>query len=274
MSLNIQTKKADLFRKQHRDKKLLVLPNIWDPLSAKLVAALGFPSLATASIATAISNGYQDGEKIPFAKLLKVVKQITDAVSVPVSVDMERGFARTLPQLRKNVALLIENGAIGINIEDGKPDGRGLTSPEEHCRKIEAIKETGIKLGVAIVINARTDIFLQKHHEDILPMAAARANVYREAGADCFFPVLINDFASIAHLVQEAQMPVNVLLTEPINDLQKLESLGVARVSVGPGLLKHSLSAMKKEAEGLLNYRSEEFFRPDMVSGKLLEQLI
>lgn len=75
MSLNTLTKKADLFRKQHREKKLLVLPNIWDPLSAKLVAALGFP-LATASIATALSNGYQDGEKIPFPKLLKVVKQI------------------------------------------------------------------------------------------------------------------------------------------------------------------------------------------------------
>ena len=91
-----QTVKAELFRKQHLSGKLLVLPNIWDSLGARLLEQVGYKSVATASVATALSNGYLDGEKIPFNQLLKVVHQITTAVSLPVTVDIERGFADSI----------------------------------------------------------------------------------------------------------------------------------------------------------------------------------
>ena len=92
-----QAEKAEQFRAQHFDKKLLILPNIWDALGAKLIQQVGFQSVATASVATALSNGYPDGEYIPFAELLTVVKKISSAVDLPLTVDIERGFADTIP---------------------------------------------------------------------------------------------------------------------------------------------------------------------------------
>src|SRR5437773_10363952 len=113
-----QSAKAALFRNQHHALKLLVLPNIWDALGARLIKKIGFPSVATASVSTALSNGYRDGENIPFSQLLNIVNRIAAAVDLPLTVDIERGFAETIPQLQANIRLLIENGAVGINIED------------------------------------------------------------------------------------------------------------------------------------------------------------
>jgi 2-methylisocitrate lyase-like PEP mutase family enzyme len=105
-----QAEKAERFRAQHLDEKLLVLPNIWDSLGAKLIQQVGFQSVATASVATALSNGYPDGEHIPFAELLNIVHKISSAVDLPLSVDFERGFADTDDQLKENIRLLIEHG--------------------------------------------------------------------------------------------------------------------------------------------------------------------
>src|SRR3954463_4654557 len=129
-----QAEKAEMFRAQHLDKRLLVLPNIWDSLGAKLIQQLGFQSVATASVATALSNGYLDGEQIPFEELLAVVHKISSAVHLPLSVDIERGFADTNHQLKENIRSLIEQGAIGINIEDSWRDHKGLNSITDQCK--------------------------------------------------------------------------------------------------------------------------------------------
>lgn len=102
-----QADKAEFFRNQHRSGKLLLLPNIWDPLGAKLMEKAGYHSIATASVATALSNGYLDGEKIPFVQLLNAVDRITAAVSLPLTVDIERGFADSLLLLKENIRLQI-----------------------------------------------------------------------------------------------------------------------------------------------------------------------
>src|SRR5450432_537965 len=106
----IQAAKAEQFRAQHLAEKLLVLPNIWDALGAKLIKQVGFLSVATASVATALSNGYLDGERIPFSALLEIVLKISSAVDLPLSVDIERGFADSIVDLKENIRLLIENG--------------------------------------------------------------------------------------------------------------------------------------------------------------------
>lgn len=268
-----QFDKATSFREQHNAERLLLLPNIWDALSAKLVAALGFPSLATASASVALANGYPDGEHIPFAKLLEIVRQISGAVSLPLTVDMERGFANEIPQLKENIKLLIEAGAIGLNIEDGFGRGKGLRSMLEQCKRIEAIREVSVRYGLPLIINARTDIFIQSTADNQIEEAITRSNAYKAAGADCFYPILINNYDHLSAIMSKTSIPVNVLLLKSVSDLKKLENMGVARVSVGPQLLKLALAKIKNAAEGLLNYDTTAFFDQDMISADFIDRL-
>jgi 2-methylisocitrate lyase-like PEP mutase family enzyme len=270
-----QAEKAELFRKQHQNDKMLILPNCWDALSARLIEAVGFPSVATASVATALINGYADGEKIPFQVLLKQIREITTAVNVPVSVDLERGFAEDLEKLKENIKALIDNGAIGLNIEDGLSDGKGLVNLDQQSRIIATIRETGIQCGVPIVINARTDLFLQSKTDSyLIPEAIRRITKFKDAGADCAYPIFINSYETIETLVQETGFPLNILLLKPVSDLARLEKLGVARVSVGPGLIKAALTKIKNSAAGLMRYTAEEFFKEDFISNDFLKTLI
>jgi 2-methylisocitrate lyase-like PEP mutase family enzyme len=273
MSLT-QKEKAEIFRQQHTAEKLLVLPNVWDTLTAKLISAAGFPSLATASVGMALANGYPDGEHIPFDKLILIITGITSSTNLPVSVDLERGFSENLAQLKDNIKRLLDAGAIGLNIEDGINHGKEITPVAEQCLKIEAIREAGIEYGVPVVINARTDFFFQLQQSDTLDKVIERAKAYHSAGADCFYPILISNYQDIARLVEEVDIPVNVIPYGLIRDLRKLESLGVARVSIGPALIMQAITKMKNIAEGLLNYNSDELFAQEPVSFEFLSKLI
>jgi 2-methylisocitrate lyase-like PEP mutase family enzyme len=273
ISKEIQAAKAELFRSQHHGGRLLILPNIWEAMGAKLMVKAGYPSVATASVATAISNGFADGENIPFTQLLSVVSKIVTAVEVPVTVDIERGYAGDIELLKKNIRLLIENGGVGINIEDSMPEQKGLVGISDQCRKMEAIRETAIQCGVPIVINARSDIFLLKS-ENAVQQAIERGRAYQKAGADCFYPILVNNYEDISRIVEEVNMPVNINLLKPVSDLRRLENMGVARVSVGPQLLFHVLTTMKQVADGLLQYDSTAFFGRELIPRDFINQLV
>lgn len=273
MSLT-QKEKAEVFRQQHTAEKMLMLPNVWDTLTAKLISRMGFPSLATASIGMAVANGYHDGEHIPFDHLTLIVSNIAMSVDLPVTVDLERGFSENLRLLKDNIKRLLDAGAIGLNIEDGIDHGKIITSIKEQCLKIEAIREAGIEYGVPVVINARSDFYFQPQQTDTIDKVIERAKAYHSAGADCFFPILINKYLDIARLVQQVKIPVNVILSGPIRDLQKLQSLGVARVSIGPALIMQAITKMKNIAEGLLNYNSDELFAQEPISFEYLAKLI
>ncbi len=273
MDTQIQAGKAADFRAAHEGGKLLILPNIWDALSAKMVALAGFHSIATASVATALSQGHKDGEQIPFPQLMKVVNDITKAVDIPVTVDMERGFADTIPQLKENIKALLDNGAVGLNIEDSEPGYKGFKSIDDMRRRIEAIKETSINKGIPLVINARTDVFLVKPEGNLVEMAAERASTYKQAGADCLYPILISNYDDIAALLKRVDMPVNVTLMKPIGDLKKLEEIGVARVSLGPNLLNYALTKMRNVSEALKQYDTTDFFGQELLPHDLLTSL-
>ena len=242
-------------------------------MGARLMEITGFPSVATASVSVAISNGFADGENIPFHQLLMVVRKISEAVDLPVTVDMERGYAETIPQLKENIRLLIEHGAVGINLEDSLADHKSLCNIDEQCRKIEAVRETGIQYGVPIVINARTDCFFLKI-ADAFTHAVQRAGAYKSAGADCVYPILMNNYEEISQFISAVNMPVNVVLLKPVSDLRRLEEIGVARVSVGPQLLNHVLSTMKQLAEGLLHYDTTAFFSRELLPREFLDRLV
>lgn len=269
-----QAAKAEKFRAQHFDEKLLILPNIWDAMGARLIQKVGFPSVATASVATALTNGFLDGEHIPFAELLITVDKISSAVDLPLTVDIERGFADTIPELKENIGRLIEHGAIGINIEDSYPDHKRLYSIDEQRRKIEAIREAAIQCGVPLVINARTDAIFLKIGDNPIAEAIERGRAFKKSGADCVYPIMINKYEDITRFVEDVEMPVNVVLLKPISDLQYLEKIGVARVSVGPSLLNHVLTVMKSVAEGLKQYDSSAFFGRDLLPREYLNQLV
>jgi 2-methylisocitrate lyase-like PEP mutase family enzyme len=270
-----QAAKALQFRLQHQGNRLLILPNIWDALGARLMEKLGYPSVATASVATAIANGYHDGEHIPFDRLLEIVQSISSSVDIPVTVDIERGFAAdNLKHLKENIRLLIEHGAVGINIEDSRPDHKSLNSIKEQCRKIESIREVSEQTGVSLVINARTDVFLLDPGTNALADGIERGRAYKDAGADCVYPVTIGTYEAVAQFVVGVAMPVNVLLMKSIPDLKQLKAIGVARVSLGPNLLTQVLGTMKEIAEGLLVEDSSAFFGREFVSREFRDSLV
>lgn len=269
-----QSEKAESFRQQHHEKKILLLPNVWDTITARLITSAGFPSLATASFSVAAANGFEDGEKIPFTRVVEVVTEITSAVDVPVSVDFERGYAGDLKSLADNVKQLLEAGAIGINIEDRASNGKELVSTEEQCKKLETIRETAIKYGVNMFINARTDACVLKVSPNYIDDAIERGNAYRDAGADGFYPVLIDNYAYIERVVGETSLPVNVLLMKQVGDLGKLEQIGVKRVSLGPGSLKYVLTRFRDMAAGLMKYDTSEFFREELMSNDAVMSLV
>jgi 2-methylisocitrate lyase-like PEP mutase family enzyme len=269
-----QSQKSEIFLQQHRDKKILVLPNVWDALSARLIASAGFTSLATASFSLAAAHGYEDGEKIPFTKLIQVVKEITSAVDVPVSVDFERGYANDLSSLADNIRRLLDAGAIGINIEDRDPNGKALISTTAQCKKLETIREAATKHGVHIVINARTDAYLLKLDTNYLKETIARAKAYQDAGADCLYPIAIDNYSDIGRVLDEVALPINVLLMKPVADLKKLEEMGVGRASLGPGSLKYVLTKLRGMVRGVMQYDSAELFSDELMTSPEVMALV
>jgi 2-methylisocitrate lyase-like PEP mutase family enzyme len=272
MTQETQREKAESFRQLHLNKKLLILPNIWDVMGARMMELTGYPAVATASVAVAISQGYVDGEKIPFRQLLDLVNKISSSTILPLSVDMERGYADSIPRLKENIQELLENGAIGINLEDSLPDHKGFQSPDEQCRKIEAVRETALQQGIPLVINARTDFFFLKH-PDAMNESILRAHAYQKAGADCIYPIMMSNYDDIARFLAAVELPVNLNLLKPISDLEKLEEMGISRVSVGPQLLNHVMTTMKGLAEELLQYNSNGFFSRPLLSREFMDSL-
>ncbi|MEO7210306.1 MAG: isocitrate lyase/phosphoenolpyruvate mutase family protein [Chitinophagaceae bacterium] len=248
--------KANLFKSLHHNDKILVLPNVWDPLGARLLESLGYNAVATASASIAFSNDYADGENIPFKDLISILKKIVDSVKIPVTADIESGYASNIKTLEENIKQLIDTGISGINIEDSLHDDSNMVSVDAQCEKINCIKLIALKMGVSIFINARTDVYINENHlspEEKLSEAIHRGKAYKDAGADGFYPIVLKEKESMENIVQEVGLPVNILLIPGIPDFEILQKIGIARVSLGPGFLKIAINAMKNIAEKLLN---------------------
>ena len=261
----------------HHNDKLLVLPNIWDPLGATLLQELGYPAVATASASIAFANGYDDGQQIPFDNLLSILARIVSSVSVPVTADIESGYADDNATLVQNVKKLVDTGIAGINFEDSLHDGATLTGIEQQAEKIHLIKETAAMAGCDLFINARTDVFLKLPCADLqnsLEEAIKRGKAYKEAGADCFYPIFLKEANAIQTLMKEVGLPVNVLMVPGIPSFAVLQQAGVSRISLGPGFLKKAIAALKESAEKLLRYEDMEGIINNPVTTAYLKHLI
>ena len=247
-----QQAKAELLRELHHSKNMLVLPNIWDPLGASLIEQLGFPAVATASASFAFSNGFDDGEKIPFDHLLRMLKSVVETVSVPVTADVESGYAEDNAHLEENMKKLIATGIAGINFEDSDKKTQKTLPIDIQCEKIRLLRHVASKMDAPVFINARADVYLrgaaELTEEEKLQEAVKRGEAYISAGADGFFPIGLRDKDAIQRLVSVFPHPVNILTLPGVPDLKTLKDLGVARVSMGPGLMGIAVRAMKEAA--------------------------
>ncbi|MBS1572752.1 MAG: isocitrate lyase/phosphoenolpyruvate mutase family protein, partial [Bacteroidetes bacterium] len=206
-SINIQNQKFEKFKALHYTSTPLLLPNVWDVLGASLLEEIGYPAIATSSSAIALTHGYHDGEQIPFEEHLKQVARIAKSVARPVSVDIENGYATTDEELQENISKFIDAGIVGINYEDSDKHTNQLINIEEQSRRIKLIKNTATQMGVSLFVNARIDTYVHGNYTDSdlqLNETLKRAKAYKEAGADCLFPIIIKDYGHISTLVKEA----------------------------------------------------------------------
>lgn len=212
----------------------LLLPNAWDHASASMLAAAGFRAVGTTSLGVAASAGQPDGARLTRAETLRVAG-ILGGGDFLLSVDAEDGYSDDPAEVADFARELAAAGAVGLNLEDGRPDGT-LTAPEPHAAKIAAVKAAVPDLFV----NARTDTcWLDRQHAETLP----RLRAYQDAGADCLFVPGVSDPRRIALLVRDIDLPLNVLFRPGGPSIAELGGLGVRRVSLGSLLYRVALGA-------------------------------
>jgi 2-methylisocitrate lyase-like PEP mutase family enzyme len=258
MVTRIQKEKAERFLNLHHDKEILVLLNSWDVGSSKLIEACGYKAIATTSMGIAASLGYPDCQVIQLSEMIERVAGIVSGVQVPVTVDFEAGYGSTTDEVVDSVAKIIATGIVGINIEDSIELSPILIDEMQFCERLSAIRALSDSLGFHLVINARTDSFYTTSGSlrEKLSESIRRGNKYREAGADCIFVQPVWERETISTLVKEIHAPVNILANPGIGagmppSIRELQELGVARVSLGSGLMKATLALIKKVADEL-----------------------
>jgi len=265
MGSSDQKNKAESFRRMHTGGRILLLPNAWDAASARIFEQAGFRAVATTSAGVSNCIGYPDGEMIPRDDMITMIRWIARSVSIPVTADMESGFARDAAEVAETVRMIIAAGAVGINLEDTihGSSTRELYDVPVAVERIRAAREAANATGVPLVINARTDVYLLAIGEKSARFehAVRRLTAYREAGADCLYPMGIFDAETIGRLTQAISGPVNVMGLPGAPPATELERLGVARVSTASGPARVAMTATRKIAEQLMRDGSFELFR-------------
>jgi len=260
--MTIQKERAEKFHKLHVMGDPLILFNIWDAGSAKAVQEAGAKAIATGSWSVAAANGYGDGQQMPLDLALENLKRIFAAVDLPVTIDLEGGYATELADLRANIARVIDAGAVGINFEDQVVGGEGLFSVEEQAERIRAVREAADQRSMALFINARTDVFLKTypavHTGEQLEEVCARASVYAEAGANGLFAPGLRDTDLIGTLCGRSALPVNIMVLPDTPANSEMAKLGVARISYGPGPYRQMIEVLKEAGRAVYSGRGEE----------------
>lgn len=254
--------KASLFRKLHAGPRILVLPNAWDVASARIFEAAGFPAIATTSAGVANSLGFPDGQHVSRDEMLQVIRRIVQAVSVPVSADVEAGYGDPVGTAQA----LTDLGAAGFNLEDKVGDGApSIADLAAQTKVIEAMRSK-----TDLVINARTDLFLLSDGDPAtrVDRAIERLNAYRKAGADCLFAPGVRDVETIARLAQSVTGPLNILAVAGTPPAAELERLGVARVTIGSGAMRTTMALTQRIARELKEQGTFSFTESNMPSAE------
>lgn len=244
--------KAELFRALHRRGEPVVLANGWDVASARLVEDAGAKAVATTSAGVAWSLGAPDGDQVEREQALALIERVARAVKVPVTADIENGFAEKAEGVGETIRGVLAAGAVGVNIEDVIYTHAGveLRSVADQAERVAAAREAADAAGVALFINARVDIYLRAIGESAerLNTTATRAAAFIEAGADGIFVPGVVDTETIAALVEAIAAPINVLAGPGAPSIPELAALGVARVSLGSSVAAAAYAVVERAA--------------------------
>lgn len=264
-----QIEMAESFLARHHRPPVLLLPNVWDPLSARLFEEAGFNALATTSGGVAWALGYPDGELAPWPEVVAATRRIVRCAQVPITADIETGYGATSAEVAAHVAEIIQAGVVGINLEDGS---HGVIRPtRDAAARLNAAREAATKEGVPLVLNARCDVFHLQHGTDStrLSEAVERCKAYLAAGADCVYPFGLRDPETIAAFVEAMGAPVNITGRPGMPNAPALQRMGVARITIASAPTLVVMDAIQKlaaefRATGGFEMLTSSLRRPDV----------
>jgi 2-methylisocitrate lyase-like PEP mutase family enzyme len=250
-----RNERVERFRKLHQEG-ILVLPNAWDAVTARLFEEAGAKAIATTSTGVALAHGFRDGNQLPRELAVAAVLRIVRSVEVPVSADIEAGYGSTPEEVCETVRGVIAAGAVGINLEDG------TQAPELLAAKLAAIRSLVAREGSDLFVNARIDVYLNGGGEPEANFAESlrRAALYAEAGADGIFVPALLDADRLRAFCAAVPLPVNALAFRGLPPPAELSRLGVRRLSAGSGLLRAALGCARRAATELLEEGSYRGF--------------
>jgi 2-methylisocitrate lyase-like PEP mutase family enzyme len=247
---------AAQFRAMHADSQILILPNAWDPMSARLVEEAGARAIATTSAGVSWALGLPDGQGLSRDAMASAVRRIVQSVRIPVTADMERGYGNGTPEdIALTVHAVADAGAVGVNFEDSPgADGALLSDASLQAERFLAAREAAAATGVDVFINARIDTYVKKFGNDTerFDETVRRALLYIAAGADGVFVPLATEPDVIRRLAESVVAPLNVIGGPGTPTIPELQALGVARVSVGPGLARSIMAHIRSATKELL----------------------
>ncbi|MFP5597651.1 isocitrate lyase/phosphoenolpyruvate mutase family protein [Kluyvera sp. 142486] len=222
------------FSQLHHQPQPLLIANIWDVPSALAAENAGYQAMATSSAAIAAMLGYADGEGLAFAELRYLVSRIRACTTLPLSVDMEAGYANSVDGIVENLQQLAALGVVGVNLEDSRVQGsvRSLENADHFAHRLLAIRKALNASGCSLFLNVRTDAFLLGV-ADALQVTLSRIAHYAANGADGLFVPCVHRAQDIATLVQQTTLPLNVMAVPELADFATLAELGVRRISMG-----------------------------------------
>ncbi len=246
--------KAQTFRSLHHGPSPLALANAWDAASARLVEDAGALAVATTSAGVAWGLGVEDGGRLDADQGLALLARVVAAVRVPVTADIESGYADSPDGVAKTMEGVLAAGAVGVNIEDALHDGPvPLRAASEQAEFLAAARAAADSAGVPVFVNARIDTYLRSVGDPATRLRETldRAAAYVAAGADGIFVPGVTDSGTVSALAAELTVPLNVLAGPGAPSVAEFGKLGVARVSLGSAVAEAAYAVARRSAREL-----------------------
>ena len=241
------------FKNLHAQSYPLILGNVWDVQSALLFQKSGFKAIGTSSDALAKTLGYEDGERLPFGELVRTVKNILAKIDIPLTVDIEGGYSNDSSKIIENIVSLYQLGVVGINIEDSfsNPE-RKIKEAQQFSKIIKEVKAYLSKNNMEIFINVRTDSYFMGL-ENPLEETIKRIKLYENNGADGIFVPCVVKEKEICAIVKSTHLPINVMCMPELPDFNRLESIGIKRISMGPFVFNQMVSKLENSIDSIID---------------------
>lgn len=244
------------FKNLHNQNNPLVICNVWDVASAKKAEKLNFQAIGTSSSAIAEMLGYEDGEKMTFSELEYIVKRIIANTNLPLSVDLEAGYSRNSLEIVNHIKRLVNLGVVGINIEDSIVNKeRAFLNAEQFAKILLDIQNQLKKENINIFLNVRTDTFLLGHLNPI-EETKKRIKLYEKSGINGVFVPCIEKEKDIKTIVESTTLPINVMCMPNLPNFEKLQELGVKRISMGNFLFDNMYDKFEQVLSSISSQKS------------------